>query len=169
MTVTGAGMRTGLVLELLSVLALLGGCMSDGDFAVRLAIVSDRTDADAAAAHGCAEELRAVADRDPFVTGTALDMQNGMGRAFATPPMPPSAVARRAREELARREGAIEGARRAIRSARAVGPVALATAIEAGRLARGARDRLCQARDVATTIAAMTGPRRTDGMITAVK
>lgn len=170
MDLTGAAMKTGSVLALFPVLTLLAGCMSDAEFAVRLASISDRTEAAAAAAHRCADELRAVTDRVPFVIGAALEMQNGMSPALGSPPMPASVVARRALEELARRERAIEGARRAIRSAQDVGPAALENAVEAEQLAHGARDRVCQARDVATTVVAMMdhrGPR--EGVATAVK
>lgn len=152
-------MKTAL-LQLLPLLTVLAGCMSEAEFGVRLASIRDRTEADAAAAHRCADELRAVTDRDPFVAGTVLETQNGMSRAFAAPPIPAPVVARRALDELARRERAVEGARRAILGVGPIGPAALENAVQAGRLASGARDRLCQARDVATTLVAMKDRRR---------
>ncbi len=161
-------MRTGPLVELL-LLPLLAGCMSDAQFAARLASIRDRVDDDSAAAHRCADELRAVADGDPFVAGAVLEMQNGMSPAFAAPPVPAPVVARRAREEVARRERAIEAARSAIRAAHGVGPAALENAVEAGRRASGARERLCGARDVATTVAAMKNRRPPGGMVAAVK
>ncbi len=152
-------MRTGVMFGLLPLSILLAGCSSEREFSTQLAAMSDRVDADAAAAHRCADDLRAVAAGDPFVTGAVLEMQNGMPRPLGAPPMPSRIVAGRTLEELARREGAVEAARSTIRSARGVGPAALGNAIDATRLAQGARDRLCQARDVATTVIAMNGQR----------
>lgn len=160
-------MRIALIVPL-SLLTVLTACMSEGEFAARLASIGERADADAVDAHRCAEELRGVAVGDPFVAGTALEMQNWTTRALGAPPTPEAIVARRTREELARREGAVEAARNRIRRVREVGPAALENAIDAGRLARGARDRLCEARDVAMTLAATTNPRRPAvGMTTA--
>ncbi len=45
-------------------------------------------------------------------------------------------------------------------SARDAGPAALGNVLEAERLALGARDRLCQARDVASTVLAMKDRRK---------
>ncbi len=162
-------MRTGLVVELLILSSLLAGCMGEAEFAARLVSIGDRIDGDAAAAHRCADELRAVAVGDPFVTGAVLEMQNGMSSAFAAPPLPAAVVARRAQEELARRERAVEAARNEVRSARSIGPAALGNALEAERLVGRARDRLCGARDVATTVVAMKNRRPPSGMVAAVK
>lgn len=168
-------MRSALALELVLPLSLLAGCMSDVEFVARVTSLGDSADADATAAHRCADELRAVADHLPAVADGALELPSGALGPAGVPPISASArpaplLAARAREELARREHAIEGNRRAIRSAQAVGPVALSSAIEAQRLARGTRERLCQARDVATTLAAMIEQRGASaGMVTLVR
>lgn len=159
-------MRAG---TLLAMSVLSWACADPAAFDARMAVIAQRLDGDAAAAHGCAEELRSLIDRSPTATGTALELRDDAAGyapgvyALSSLLRAPEAVAARAREKVARREAAVTGSARAFASARAMGPAALDRALQAAAIARDARDRLCQARDVAGLVAAVATPRRRVG------
>ena len=143
------------------------GCLPDGRFDALVDGLEVRVEAEGRSARACAEELRGLAEHDPVATGIALDLQDvPPGLRLATAPAiaaaAPAPWRERVRAELARRERALEAPRRLVGDARDQGPAALERALLGASLASAARERLCEARDTGTTLAAML-QRRTVG------
>ncbi len=147
------------------------GCIGETDRAARAAEVRDRAQEDARVASGCAQALLAAVDRSPVLVANALEIQHlpavvvpqdrptrtvvgTWARAQAT-----TDAAERTRRDIARREATLAGDLARIAAGTPSDPAALDRAFRAGAEARQVRDRLCPARDVATTLVAMARHR----------
>lgn len=131
------------------VVFLLAGCESETDFRARLASFQVQVRAEAARSRGCADELRAVAALSPLAVTRALEEvpRYFVSRAWLFP--------ERGRNEIARREQEIVAANEIVTRATIDGPVSLYRVVAAAATAHRIEEKLCQARDVATTLAAM--------------
>lgn len=131
------------------VVFLMIGCESEGDFRARLASFQVQVSADVARSRGCADELRAFAAQDPLATTRALEEvpRFFVSRSWVFP--------ERSRKEIARREREIAAASEIIARATIDGPAALYRIVTAAATAHHIEERLCQARDMASTLAAM--------------
>lgn len=153
-------MRSGPLLPSV-VASLLVSCSDGAGLDARLADLGGRIDQDVVLAHGCADELRALAAQDQVAVGAALGILVGTGPLGALrpwPSAPPGSAARLAGDEIARSERAVLGSRSALAAARAVGPAALYQALSAEGVAREERRKLCRARDTALRLAGTFGP-----------
>ncbi len=131
------------------VVFLMMGCESEGDFRARLASFQVQVSADVARSRACADELRAFAAQDPLAATRALEEvpRFFLSRAWVFP--------ERSRKEIARREREIAAASEIIGRATIDGPAALYRVVTAAATAHRVGERLCQARDMASTLAAM--------------
>ncbi len=152
-----------------SMLAL--GCVSDVERGGRVAEIRDRVRVDASAASSCAAELHTIGNEDPVLVANALDLQEVPAATIAS--VVPSdttlgvwarrpnrsELAERTWREVARREALIAADLAQIDDGGLSDREALDRAFRAGAQARQVRDLLCQARDVATTLAAVARTR----------
>ncbi len=144
--------------HLLIPLALLAACAPKGDFAQRMESLRARTGALVATADRCADDLRALADRDPETVRRALDYQSGTGSLGFVPPSS-AHQGSDMREQIDRRAGGARAALAVIANALEVGPAALDRVLVATDHSRAMSRSLCEARDTARTIALMTHER----------
>ncbi len=164
-----SGLAAVLVAVPVSIVAM--GRSRDDDRAARVSEVHDRVLADAGAASGCADELRAMADRSPALVASALELQDLPATAVPQD-LPPAAVlglwarpqataeaAARSRHEIERRERLIAADLVQIGDGAPSDRAALDRAFRSGEQARQVREHLCQARDIATTLAAIVPDR----------
>lgn len=128
---------------------LVAGCESEAEFGARLASLQVQVRADMTRSRACADDLRAVAVRDPLAATRALEEvpRSFVNGAWALP--------ERSRSEIARREHEIAAASEIISRAMVDGPAALHRVVTAAANAHRVGQRLCQARDAASTLAAM--------------
>ena len=130
-----------LALALLS----LAACRRPPPFDARLAAYRARTEAAAVSARRCADELRVLAPAAPDVSSRALGAD-----VLFTPPG--AARVAQVRQEIARREGAIQAAERTIALAGQVGAAAEYRVVIAAARAHEAEHQLCRAREIVSTM-----------------
>lgn len=145
-------------------LSLATACMTAEDFDARITTMAVHVNAEAAAAHRCAAELGQLLGRAPAAVAGALDVVSGASPVLALHPAlvrdeAASGLGRRSREDAERIEAAVQADRRVLAAAVEQGPAALDRALRAELEAHHARDALCQARDIASALASLLGPR----------
>lgn len=132
---------------------LLAGCMPGGGFEERLAEQQRDGERTGALAHRCAGELRSLAalhpadaDRALTTSSTVQSSLRGSGQAW---------------RELAANEQELEGSLATLRHATADGAVALERVVSAVARVHRFQAMVCEARDVAFTLAKMARPGAT--------
>ncbi|HEX8909693.1 MAG TPA: hypothetical protein VF805_10850 [Anaeromyxobacteraceae bacterium] len=132
---------------------LLAACTPGGGFDGRLAEYQRQSDTAATLARQCAGELRSLAVQHPADTDRALTSISSVQSALRGPAQ--------AWLELAVNEKELEGALATLSHATTDGAVALERVVSAATRVHGFQVTVCEARDVAFTLAKIARPRTT--------